>query len=710
MYLKQANLAENQRRESVRGSGFMTSLIFSIWLFSSVFNLGYAAEAPPKIGESGALLRVGIYDNPPLNFFDSANEPKGIFIDVLKCIADHEDLQIEYVSDDWPVLLEKLKTGEIDVLPDIAYTVVRDSIYTLSEMPLLTSWIEIYSHIGSSIQTLDDLNHRRLAVMKNSIEHQHLNGYLLHQEDLAIEILEFPDVSSMYGALNSGRVDAFLADRFFRYSKIFEESKISGAGTFLPFNLHFAFPKGQHGEQLGFRFDKQISTLRNTPGSVYFKSLDRWLRNYFEPYIPAYLKNLIIILVLLLIVVLITLAVARYQVNMKTKSLRLSNQALLISKEKAEEGDRLKTAFLQNISHEIRTPMNGILGFIQLLQESDLEGETRDEFIRIITQSGERLMKTVNDIIEISRIETGSQEVKYSVVNTQEVLTYYESFFQPQASKKGIELSLDDRHVRGQQAVIQTDRIKLDGILLNFINNAVKYTDKGEIALGNYIEGDRLVFYVRDTGIGIAREHFEAIFDRFRQAEDQLIRNYEGAGLGLSIAKAYVEALNGEIWVESEKRKGSTFYFAIPYRPVKKEQPREIVKHWDGNGIQILLAEDDEANFLYYKFLLMKEGYQIVRASDGEQAVRIMKENPGIALILMDIKMPVLDGFEATRQIRQFNSTIPIIAQTAYGFVRDKKKAIEAGCNDYLSKPVDHHVLLRLLEEHLVKKGSKQIQ
>lgn len=244
---------------------------------------------------------------------------------------------------------------------------------------------------------------------------------------------------------------------------------------------------------------------------------------------------------------------------------KLLEMDLIRAKEKAEESNRLKTAFLLNMSHEIRTPMNGILGLTSLLNDPDIAAEERDQFIHIINESGDRLLNTINDLLEISRIEIGDLNLNLTTADLHEVMKYQYSFFEIQTAEKGLQFEIG-KQLTGNATQITTDPQKLDGILMNLIRNAVKYTNSGKIEIGNYREGDRLWFYVTDTGIGIPEDKLEAIFDRFIQADLGLSRGYEGSGIGLSIAKAYVEALGGQIEVESIYQKGSTFRFWIPYK------------------------------------------------------------------------------------------------------------------------------------------------
>ncbi len=384
-------------------------------------------------------------------------------------------------------------------------------------------------------------------------------------------------------------------------------------------------------------------------------------------------------------------------------------EKLIAAKVQAEESNRLKTAFLQNMSHEIRTPMNAILGFLGLLREPELKGDLRKEYIDIVDISGQRLLGTINDIIEISKIEAGQSEVIYSEVNLAELLRFHHDIFKLSAQKKGLSLKISGK-LPPALTVIKTDRHKLEGILANLINNAIKFTRHGSVEFGSYSDDDSLVFFVKDTGVGVPADRLDAIFDRFVQADVSSTRPYEGSGLGLSIAKAYVELLKGRIWVESELGKGSTFYFSFPMASsfnteLFSRQNSNFTRNYQ-NSPGILIAEDDDTSFMYLEKILEKSGAEIIRTITGEDTIKAVREIPYISLILMDIKMPGMDGLEATWQIRQFNKTVPIIAQTAYALTGDRDNAIKAGCNDYLSKPIKSSDLLRLVEKYIIK-GTK---
>jgi signal transduction histidine kinase len=238
---------------------------------------------------------------------------------------------------------------------------------------------------------------------------------------------------------------------------------------------------------------------------------------------------------------------------------------LIVAKNKAEESDRLKSAFLANVSHEIRTPMNGILGFLELLTEPDLSENQKEMYLDIMNKSGQRLLETINDIIELSKIESGQMNVNIEAVNIYEILEFQYKFFTPKVRVKGIEIQFEHENI-DKGLNLFTDKVKLNGILTNLMNNALKYTDEGKIKIGAIIEVNRVVFFVEDTGIGIPSDKQLSIFERFNQVDNRLTRTKEGAGLGLSIVKAYIQLLNGEIWLESELGKGSCFYFSLPLK------------------------------------------------------------------------------------------------------------------------------------------------
>ena len=377
---------------------------------------------------------------------------------------------------------------------------------------------------------------------------------------------------------------------------------------------------------------------------------------------------------------------------------------------KAMESDRLKTAFLANMSHEIRTPMNGIIGFTELLLEPDLSSEKKEAYISIVQKSGKRMLNTVNDIIKVSKIEAGIEFVDLTATNLNEQIKEVVDFFQPEANHKGLSI-LVENYFDEKNAAIQTDAGKFNSILTNLIKNAIKYTPSGNIKIGCSTNNSEIKIYVKDTGIGIPKNRCNAIFNRFEQADIVDSNVYEGSGLGLAISKSYVEMLGGNIWVESEIQKGSTFYFTMPFNKnpqimetnTLKESDKQTPEKepGDNKALKILVAEDDDVGYIYLETLLQSGNCEITRTTSGIETIDQCKNTPDFDIILMDIKMPGMDGYEATKKIREFNDQVVIIAQTAYALSGDEEKVLEAGCNAYISKPFTKGQLKETISEFI---------
>ena len=392
---------------------------------------------------------------------------------------------------------------------------------------------------------------------------------------------------------------------------------------------------------------------------------------------------------------------------------KIAEQDLIKAKEKAEESDRLKSAFLSNMSHEIRTPMNGILGFTSLLKEPQLSGDNKEKYINIIEKSGQRMLNTINDIVDISKIEAGQVEVSKKELSINKILNEQFNFFAQEANIKGLEINYQPL-IPNSESCIVSDQFKLEGILTNLIKNAIKFTESGIINFGCAIKSlkgkDVCEFYVKDTGIGIPANRIDAIFNRFEQADIEDTRVFEGSGLGLAISKSYVEMLGGSIGVSSIEGKGTTFTFHIPFtKPCHIEsvsnQSSQQEPEFSLNNLSIIVAEDDDVSKLLLTAILENKFGEISYTSTGKETIEKCRKNPDSDIILMDIKMPDMNGFEATRKIREFNKDVIIIAQTAYGLTGDKEKAIEAGCNDYIAKPINKKRLFEMIWNCLNKKS-----
>ncbi|MBN1115769.1 MAG: tetratricopeptide repeat protein [Bacteroidales bacterium] len=380
----------------------------------------------------------------------------------------------------------------------------------------------------------------------------------------------------------------------------------------------------------------------------------------------------------------------------------------------AEESDQLKSAFLANMSHELRTPMNAIIAFSNFLREPELEDDKKNEYLDHITSAGDSLLQLIDDIIDIAKIESKQLKIFIQPTNINRLLLeLYKVFCEIRVknNKKQIRFNLDIDN--DYNYIINTDAQRLKQVLTNLIDNAFKYTDKGKIECGFSIEEKSVVFYISDTGIGIPVDKHEMIFNRFYQLKSINDRKISGTGLGLAICKNLVNLLGGQIWVDSQPGMGSTFSIRIPVESIKKQPvpaqyeenrktSKTLKKGYNWNNITILVAEDEDLNYKVLDTCLTRTNAHIIRAKDGASAIEICK-NQRIDIVLMDIQLPGLDGYEATQEIKRINNRTPVIAQTSFAMVGEKERCLQAGCDDFISKPLNIDDLMRKIEHYLVK-------
>lgn len=380
---------------------------------------------------------------------------------------------------------------------------------------------------------------------------------------------------------------------------------------------------------------------------------------------------------------------------------------LIEARIKADENNNRKTSFMQRVFHEIRTPLNGILGFIEILKEPNITEEQREATFKVIEQSSKRILNTINDILEISKIEAGEINIKINEFRIDDLIQGHYEFYLPIITEKKLKF-IKTIDLPEDKLTLCSDKYKIDTILTNLIDNAIKFTNSGQIEIGASFDNkdQNIIFFVKDTGVGIPEKRQRLIFEPFVKTEVSITTEYEGAGLGLSICSAYIKLLKGKIWVESTPDFGSSFYFTIPYSKTKSACEKVIDKTLDTISYSlenktILIAEDDKNSYAVLERILKPRGAKLLRAINGLEVLDILKQNPNIDLILMDLKMPVMDGLEATKKIREFNKNIPIIAETAHAFSIEKDKALEAGCSDHIPKPINKIDLLKLLKKYI---------
>lgn len=390
------------------------------------------------------------------------------------------------------------------------------------------------------------------------------------------------------------------------------------------------------------------------------------------------------------------------KVKERTLALELTNQELIVANEKSEASNRLKTSFMNNISHEVRTPLNGILGYGSLLAEPDLEPEDRLEYLSMMKVSSNRLMNTISDYMDISLIASGNMEVHNKPVNLTKILVELKNKFQPHCDAKKLRFNMQfpDNY---QEIILNTDPSMLRKIISHLIDNAIKFTAQGSVTMGYTIKPDNIELFVSDTGVGVEKEAEELIFKSFMQENSSNTRGYEGSGLGLSIISGFLMLMGGKIHFNSVKSEGSTFYISLPVEPGLYEELKtnkaSFTKPESGKPV-ILIAEDELLNMLYMETILKSTAAVIIKAANGFEAVELCRTHPEISVVIMDLKMPGMNGFDATKEIKSFRKDVLIIAVTAFAMNEDKKNALEAGCDEYLAKPASKSDIIGILKEY----------
>ena len=643
-------------------------------------------------------LSVGISpDQPPYQYIDKKGKISGMFIDYLTIIEDRLDYKFKKVNQpDWTKLLADAKEGNIDIILQIQETEVRKEFLNFTPVIISHKHVIVVKNTEENITSIYDLKRKKIAVCTSfAIQEYLVKTYPNYY------IIPYLDNITGLRAVATGQADAFITQQavatFYIETEGISNLKIVNE---IDYSNKLAIASRKNLDTLNTILTKAVNSITKTEK----QNIDNnWLSYEVKPfYLKA--KFWIIIVILFLIV---TSFIVLFNFTLQKRVMEKTSE-LKIAKEKAEESDRLKSAFLANMSHEIRTPMNGILGFAGFLKEPDLSGEQQQEYIRIIEKSGARMLNIINDIVDISKIEANLMNVDIKETNINEKIEFIYTFFKLQVEEKGMQL-LSKKPLPAKDAIIKTDNEKIYSILTNLVKNAIKYSKEGVIEFGYIKRDETLEFFVKDTGIGIPKDRQSAIFERFIQADLSNKMARQGAGLGLSISKAYVEMLGGKIWVESEEGIGSTFYFTLPYNPEPKEMKvveKVFIPKNEMNQIKdlkVLIVEDDAISKLLITIAVKPYSKEIIKVSTGIEAIEACSNNPDIDLVMMDINMPEMGGYEATKQIREFNKDLVIIAQTANGMQSDREEAISAGCNDYISKPINKNELLALIKKNFNK-------
>ena len=672
--------------------------IFALFLFSSHY-----LYAQYKIKASN--------NYPPFNFTNEEGELVGFNIDLVKAINEMYGNQIEISGSDWQTVNRLLEQNKINGLVGVHYPGFPDSEHIYSRSVINTSHCFLYNsnfQKNITLETLRTTQEPVVALWQNDV----LTRYILSINP-ATKFVYVENYNQLIELLDDERITCAIAQRIggMYYVRKHQKEYIKSTNhRILERNMGFMFSAGS--EELAEIVNNATEVLLSN--GEYQRLYDKWLAEYDQESndLSDYWRYIIIISAIVITIILLLIIINRIlQSRVQNKTQDLQHQLDLNSrimhelseqKNKAEQSDKMKSAFLANMSHEIRTPMNGILGFAELLKTQDFSKEEELQFINIIQQSGDRMLSTINNIIDISKIESGNEEAQIKEINIIGIISDLIEFFMAEAREKGIELLIEGDASQAP-AHFFSDKYKLTSILTNLIKNAIKFTNKGYVKIAYQFNSAEIEITVSDTGIGIAPEKQQAIFDYFVQADHSHSSGYEGSGLGLSITKGYIQLLNGEISVQSEPQKGTSFTLSIPNaykQSVAKEEKslsKENTNEHTLSDLKIIIAEDDEISYDFLKHILSGVSISLKWAKNGIEAIKAVQENPDADVILMDIKLPEINGFEATSQIRAFNKDIYIIAQTAYAQENYKQQALAAGCDDFIIKPIDKEQLIKLL-------------
>ncbi|HEU19488.1 MAG TPA: transporter substrate-binding domain-containing protein [Deltaproteobacteria bacterium] len=517
-------------------------------------------------------VTVGVYENAPKVFISESGKPAGIFVDIIEHIAEKEGWSLRYVPGTWTEGLDRLRNGDIDLMPDVAYTSDRAEIYAFHNEPVLSSWFQVYARKGSGIRSILDLGGKRIAVLNQSVQQA---AFIRLTAGFGIDatIISVPDYRTIFEIVAMNGADAAITNRFYGVMHAKQYGLEDTTVVFNPSTLFFAASKNSPIEMLD-AIDKHILNIKSDPGSIYYGSLKRWISEEVRFKLPVWVGTLGWVAGVILIMSVAGSIFLKYQVNERTRQLRKVNQdmeqriarrtaELAAAVEKAREADRIKSSFLATMSHELRTPLNSIIGFTGIMLQG-LAGPLNPEQhkqMSMVQGSARHLLALINDVLDISKIEAGQLTISATSFYLTASIEKMVKLVSPLAEKKGLDLKMD---VARDIGTVTTDQRRLEQIILNLLNNAVKFTEKGHVTVLCHAENGRYCLSVSDSGIGIQAEQLKNIFQPFHQIDTGLARKYEGTGLGLSICKKLVEMMGGDIAVESRWGQGSTFTIRFP--------------------------------------------------------------------------------------------------------------------------------------------------
>jgi signal transduction histidine kinase len=561
-------IANDSRSIMSAGDGVKTTQGAFCALFALLIFLTFGSQL------HGRTLRVGLTQNPPKTYWDEHGEAAGIFVDILNHIATAEGWEIEYHKDNWDNNLRLLQIGELDLVPDVAYSSERAKLLDFHQSPVLFSWTQLYARKGNAIKSFEDLDGLRLAVLHNSIQANVLSDMItgFGMNSSLVTADTFEDVLAL---VQDHKADVAATNNYFGRMNALRYNLEETGILFEPASLFFAAPKGRNAEILD-TIDQHIIQLKRRPDTVYYKILRKHSSEAQEYRIPLWIIWGGSILLVTLVLSMVGAVLFKHQVRKRTAELMQANlemeqrieertEELALAMHKAQVADMLKSAFLATMSHELRTPLNSVIGFTGILLK-EMPGALNPEqlkMLKIVQTSGRHLLSLINDVLDISKIEAGELELHYTELELAPLLEKVISTMGAQAQEKGIELILKAGE---SPRTIHTDGRRLDQVLFNLLGNAVKFTLTGHVCLSSFEHEGLLHLSIEDTGIGIPADMLDKLFQPFMQVEMGMDRKYEGSGLGLFISQKIIGKMGGEISVTSEVGIGSNFTIILPLR------------------------------------------------------------------------------------------------------------------------------------------------
>lgn len=520
----------------------------------------------------GRVVRVGVYDNGPKIFVSDTGKPEGILIDILEKIAGNEGWTLRYVSGTWAEGLDRLQSGQIDLMPDVAYTTEREKIFSFHKEPVMYDWFQVYARKNNKIRSLLDLNGKKIVFLERSVQKEVFDR-LVEGFGLKTVLISVPDYEKAFDKVARGEADAAITNRFYGLMHADKQDLKDTAIIFHPTNLFFAASRNTPKELLN-SIDKQLIKMKKNTQSVYYESLKRWTAEETAFEFPLWVEILGLISGVILVMSITGGVLLKLQVNARTRELQKSNEEmeerirertaqLAEAMERAQDADRTKSAFLATMSHELRTPLNSIIGFTGIILRERVGplNEEQKKQLNMVRNSSQHLLALINDVLDISKIEAGQLQLVPEDIRLDQIIEKAVHSVQPLAEKKGLELVSDTSRKIG---IVTGDPRRTEQVLLNLLSNAIKFTDTGSVKIACEPGDSTVTVKVIDTGIGIKAEDFEKVFQTFQQIDTGLNRSYEGTGLGLPISKRLVELMGGELNVTSVWGSGSTFSFTLP--------------------------------------------------------------------------------------------------------------------------------------------------